>query len=244
MLKYFYAIFILILLSGCKNQNEIKIEESTTTKSDTVPEIIKPDFFEGIYKADRYTNSFIDCSNPDSIYWVIDDSKKLENQYYKMFEVQSVYNSVVAKVKADIEVTEDLTLAPQYPMTMRVKEVISVEKKNFNNICVPYDFLALGNNPAWTLEISPKENLIEFKLPGENSFYFFYKEPDIENGDFVYRNHNTIQRYLIEIRIRKEPCTDSKSGKVYDYSAYVGLSDKRIFRGCAIKGKDFITGVT
>ena len=116
--------------------------------------MIKRDVYEGIYTADRYTNSFLDCLHPDSLYWVIDESQKLEDKYYSMFEEQSVYNSVVAKVKGDLENTKDLTIAAKYPRTLRVKEVISVEKKTFENLCVPYDFLALGNDPGWTLEIS------------------------------------------------------------------------------------------
>ena len=93
--------------------------------------------------------------------------------------------------------------------------------------------------PAGHLKFQKQENLIEFKLPGEkSSYYFFYKEPDVEDGIIVYRNHNPIQRYLIEVSILKAPCKDTKSGKEYEYTVLVQLSDDRIFKGCGMKGKE------
>lgn len=239
MPKYFFAILFLSFITGCNKQNGTQKEQQATVKADSVKNEIKPGIYEGIYNMNKHTNTFIDCSNSDSVYFVIDETNKLEDQYDKMFGEKSVYNSVVLKVKGEVETTSNLTEAEKYPRTLRVKEVISIEKKNFRNTCVPYDFWALGNEPNWSLEISKKENLIEFILPGESkSYYFFYSEPLQENGYIVYRNHNPIQRYLIDIKIRKEPCSDTMSDISYKYSAEVELSDKRVFKGCGIKWKE------
>lgn len=241
MNKIFFSISILILFAGCKDQNQIQTRDSVKKEADTgiTKETIKPDVFEGIFITNINTNSFIDCANPDSVYWVTDDTKKLEAQYKKMFSTPSVYNSVLIKVKGEIEETKEEPRKDKYPRTLRVKDVISVEKKNFSNTCVPYDFWALGNEPNWSLEISKKENLIEFILPGEDkTYYFFYAEPVQEDGYTVYRNYNYIQRYVIEIKIKKEACSDKMSDKVYDYSVEVKLSDSKTYKGCGIKGKD------
>lgn len=239
MLKYLFAIIFLTFISGCsKKSDEPSVQTvKQTEKEDSAKAPEKPEFYEGVYLTNLNTHSFIDCQNPDSVFWVIDDTKKLEAQYKKMFSVQSVYNSVFIRVKGDFEETKDQTIREKYPRTLRVKEVMTVENKNFRNTCVPYDFWALGNEPNWSLQISKHENLIEFILPGESKkYYFFYAEPEENSGYIIYRNHNKIQGYVIEIRIKKENCSDTMSDKIYDYSAEVELSGNKKFKGCAIKG--------
>lgn len=112
-----------------------------------------------------------------------------------------------------------------------------MEKKNFRNTCVPYDFWALGNEPNWSLQISEKENLIEFNLPSDKKvYYFFYEEPREENGIIFYTSHNEIQRYAIDVSVKKEKCSDTMSEKVYDYSVEVEISGGKKYKGCGIKG--------
>ena len=240
MIKIFFITAVLFLFAGCKDQNQIQTRDTVKreVKADSIKEPVRTDIFEGIYITNLNTNSFIDCANPDSVYWVTDDSKKLEAQYKKMFSTPSVYNSVLIKVKGELEETKEEPRKEKYPTTLRVKDVIYVEKKNYSNTCVPYDFWALGNGNSWSLEISKQENLIEFIVPGEDkSYYFFYAEPVEENGFTIYRNYNYIQRYTIEIRIKRETCSDKTSDKVYDYSVEVKLSDNKKYKGCGIKGK-------
>ena len=240
MFKYFFAIIFLMLLSGCSRKSDEpsgQTVKQTDKKTDSVKIPLKPEFYEGVYLANLNTHSFIDCQNPDTVFWVIDDTKKLDAQYKKMFSEQSVYNSVFIRVKGDFEETKDQTTREKYPRTLRVKEILAVENKNFRNTCVPYDFWALGNEPGWSLQISKKENLIEFILPGESKkYYFFYDEPEEDSGYIIYKNHNKIQGYVIEVKIKKEKCSDTMSDKIYDYSAEVELTGNIKFRGCAIKG--------
>lgn len=242
MSKYLLTVIFLILLSGCGNKSDdqsIQKIKQNDKKTDSVKAQPKPEFYEGIYLTNLNTHSFVDCQHPDSVYWVIDDTKKLEGQYKKLFSIPSVYNSVFVRVKGDFEITKDETVREKYPTTLRVKEVVAVEKKNFNNTCVPYDFWALGNEPNWSLQISKNENLIELILFGENkSYYFFYEEPTEENGFIMYKNYNKIQGYSIEIKIKKEKCSDTMSDKTYDYSAEIELTGGKKFKGCAIKGRE------
>lgn len=238
MSKYLFAILILLTAFSCKNANEIKPDVTFSEKTDSVKADSLSDVYEGIYATNKHESIFQDCSNSNAKYWVIDESNSLSEQYAKMFEIPSVYNSMVVKVKGEVKMTENATKAEKFTKTLIIKEVISVEKKNYMNTCVSYDFWGLGNEPNWSLQISKNENLIEFTLPGDSqSFYFFYNEPVNENGYLVYRSHNQIQRYLIEIKIKNEPCRDIISDKVYEYSVEVELSDKRKFKGCGIKGK-------
>lgn len=242
MHKLFFAIVIIILItvSGCSRKSEDstgQTKKQPDKKNDSVIVTVKPEFYEGVYLTNLNTHSFIDCRNPDTVFWVTDDTRKLEAQYKKMFSEQSVYNSVFIRVKGDFEDTRDPTVKEKYPRTLRVKEVLAVENKSFKNNCVPYDFWAFGNDPGWSLQISRKENLIEFILPGESKkYYFFYDEPDTDSGYIIYKNHNKIQGYVIEIKIKKEKCSDAAAGKVYDYSAEIELTGNKKFKGCAVKG--------
>lgn len=238
-LQYLVLIFVLC---SCNNKDEIQIKtEPPDSQEAALPGSVNVDtaskVYEGLYIYNLNTNSFMECKNPDSLYLIIDDTKKLPGMYKKTLTNPNVYGSVVAKLKGDVTQTTDETKIEKYPKTFRVTEIISMEKKNFRNTCVPYDFWGLGNEPGWSLQISEKENLIEFYLPFEQkTYYFFYSEPKEENGRIIYTSHNQIQRYIINISIKKESCSDTMSDKVYDYSVDVELSGGKKFKGCGIKG--------
>ncbi len=257
-----YIFIVLILLSSCKDKTEEKIPEMTDSVSETdslagsesvqtgemtsdtsitdptIPDKPNSEIYEGIFITNLSTKTFRDCRYPDSVYWVSDDTKKLEGQYSKFFDEKSVYNSVYVKVKGKIENTENTGISENYPRTLRVSEVINMERKNQNNNCVPYDFWGIGPGNSWTLLISRYENLIELIVPGEKkTYYFFYNDPTEEEGLIIYKSHNLVQRYNIEIRLRKESCTDARSGKQYDYAIYVNVNGDKVYYGCAVKGK-------
>jgi len=244
MFKIFTTLlFIMAIFNGCNKQNEVHLktksnDSSSLTRTDTIVKNITIDIYEGLYVVNINSSTFQDCAHPDSIYWVAGNSKKLVDQYNRIIESPSVYASVVAKVTGELENTKDTKVKDKYPRTLRVKEVMSVEKKNFTNTCIPYDYWAFGNNPGWSLEVSAKENLIEFSIPSEKkTYYFFYAEQKQRDGYIIYSNYNTIQRNSIEVKIKKEECTDT-SDSSYQYSVQVELPGNRIVRGCAIKGKN------
>lgn len=260
-----YIFIVLLLISACKDKPDSEVppaenssvgKESVTgndtsrsgeVTSDTAAGVdttdLKkpgPEFFEGVYITNLSTKTLIDCRYPDSVYWVQDDTKKLEGQFSKMFSEKSVYNSVYIKVKGVLENTENTAISENYPRTIRVNDVVAIERKNPDNTCVPYDFWGTGTGNSWSLQISRFENLIEFIIPEEKkTFYFFYNEPTEESGLIIYKSHNLVQRYNIEIRIRKESCTDAKSGKQYDYAVYVNINGDKVYYGCGVKGKKY-----
>ncbi|MEO8209888.1 MAG: hypothetical protein ABI840_04975 [bacterium] len=243
MPKFFKYIFLIFLACSCNNRDKIQTKvESADTSNVLLKDSVKPDtaskIYEGLYIYNLSTNSFMDCNNPDSLYFVSDGTKKLAEMYKKTLTNPNVYGSVVAKLKGKITQTSDEIQKEKYPKTFRVTEIISMEKKNFRNTCVPYDFWGLGNEPGWSLQISEKENLIEFYLPLEQkTYYFFYSEPKEENGKIIYTSHNQIQRYIINVIIKKENCSDTMSDNIYDYSVEVELSGGKKFKGCGIKGE-------
>jgi len=263
---YRYIFCLLILISACKDKPDTQVPETdtvvteeltgndssdiadktsdTSASSDSTlsdnSNSSQADTFEGIFITNLNTKTLRDCRYPDSVYWVADDTKKLEGQYTKMFSEKSVYNSVYVKIKGKLENTESTATGEKYPRTIRVSEVMNMERKNQSNTCVPYDFWGIGTGNSWTLQISKFENLIELIVPGEKkTYYFFYNEPTEEEGLIIYKSHNLVQRYNIEIRLKKESCTDTKSGIQYDYAIYVNVNGDQVYYGCAVKGKKY-----
>ena len=263
MIRFYKFLIIVLILSGCKDaaktdpETNIKTENlksdtnSINSKKEIILEntdtlLVKKDddenIFEGIYVLNQNENIFTDCKNPDSTYWISDETKKLKCLYEKIYTSKNVYSAVYARLKGEIVNTVDRPgeyISEKYPKTIQVKEVIEIDKKNFRNTCLKYDFWAIGNEPGWSMQISKHENLIELTdLSEKKSYYFFYEEPKEEEGRIVYIAHNNIQQYIIDVFIKKEKCRDRVTGVEYDYSVEVELSGGKKYRGCAIKGKD------
>lgn len=244
MSKIFLLFCFILVLNGCNKQEQVTIKsesKDSVRKAGSKDTLVKDSTiktYEGMYIVNINVNTFRDCNYPDSVYWVIDETKKLQDLYKETIPVVNVYGAVYAKIKGELTQTKDTKLVERFPQTLIVKEVVSVERKNFRNTCVPYDFWALGNEPNWSLQISEKENLIEYYIPAENKiYYFFYSEPNENDSVITYASFNPIQRYVIEISIRKEKCTDTVSKNVYDYSVEVGIRGGKNYKGCGIKGE-------
>lgn len=243
---FFSFVLTLIFLSGCQVKQEHK---TAITNKDSVKKLTSTDSsvnvsnpsekeYVGIYSLNSNENIFRECSNPDTLYWVKDETGKLKDMYEKYHSTKNFYGAVMAKLKGEFIPTETQKHKEKYPRTFIVREVLDVQKKNFRNTCIAYDFWALGNEPNWTLQISRKENLFELIDLSEDKIYnFFYEEPKSENGVINYTAHNKIQRVSIDVFIKKEKCTDTMSDTEYDYSVEVKLSNNKVFKGCCIKGK-------
>lgn len=195
--------------------------------------------YEGLVTINLNERSFRDCSNPDSLYFIKDETETIVSSYKKLNPMNDIYRSVYTSLKG-FTVNADSTNNPdpeKYFKILVIKEVIAVEGKNFRNTCIPYDFWCLGNEPNWSLQISREENIFELYLPSEGkSYYFNYNEPKEEDGMIKYFGYNNIQRTTLNISIKKEKCSDTMSDKIYEYSVKLNLNDKTNLSGCAIKG--------
>lgn len=119
------------------------------------------------------------------------------------------------------------------PKDFVIKEVIKIEHKNFRNTCIAYDFWCMGTEPFWTIQISQKENLIDFYDPmAQKTYHFKYNQPVLEKNAVTYKTKNETDN--IRIHIKNEPCSDGMSETNFNYSAEINLNGN-IFKGCAIK---------
>jgi len=256
------AIVILITSTGCEQINKVLYKDAGTEADKKVDENSNLNFidsgkvnsknesintaidsvvrtFEGLITINLNEKSFRDCSNPDSLYFIKDETETIVNSYKKLNPMNDIYRSVFTSLKG-FTVNADSTNNPdpeKYFKILVIKEVIAVEGKNFRNTCIPYDYWCLGNEPNWSLQISKEENIFELSLPFEGkSYYFNYNEPKEEDGMIKYFGYNNIQRTTLNISIKKENCSDTMSDKIYEYSVKIILNDKTNFSGCAIKG--------
>ena len=243
MHKIFLFFCLALLVNACNDQDDTQKKTAlrdsimAANKKDTMIRDSTVKTYEGVYIFNLNVNSFRDCSHPDSVYWVIDETEKLADMYKNTIPVINVYGSVYARVRGELTLTEETKLMDTYPKTLHVKEVISVEKKTPANSCMPNDLWASGNKPGWSLQISPKENLIELYFPVENeAYYSFYSEPQVSEDTAVYTSFNQVQRYVIEVKVWKENCSDAVSGKTYEYTVEAIVRGRKQYTGCLIKG--------
>lgn len=238
---------VMLIFSGCGNNDPEAVKNESKTKTEKIngkdsinkKSVSGENVMEGIYTFNENSGYFRSCLYPDSTYLINDETKKLKGLYEKIYSPKNVYGSVFLKIKGESVNTADEKIKDKYPRSINVSEVLIIEKKNSENTCISYDFWATGNNPGWSLQISKNEGLIEFSdTDAKKIYYCFYEEPVESDGKIIYAAHNNIQRYTIQIVIRKEKCTDASNGKDYEYSAEVTLSGGKIFKGCCLKGKD------
>ncbi|MBX7043245.1 MAG: hypothetical protein K1X85_10100 [Ignavibacteria bacterium] len=238
------AILIILKLAGCSENVESNKQLRDSLKAARDSAEVKAKIaasrseFTGIYNYDETGSTIRDCTYPDSVYLISDSTGKLKSLFEKIIPSKTVYGTVVARIKGELVSTEEQKFIDKYPVTLKVKEVVSVEKKNPKNTCVPYDFWGFGNEPAWQIQISRKEGIIELTNSADGKSYFFFSnEPKDEKGVIVYSSFNTIRKNSIDVRIRKEKCRDKVSGEEFEYSIEAEITGVGKFSGCAVKGK-------
>ena len=109
---------------------------------------------------------------------------------------------------------------------------MKTEFKNYQNDCISFEYWCIGNEPFWQLQISEKENLIDFYDPMEQkTIHFNYIKSENKNESLNYSVKN--ESNTIGIKIKKEKCSDGISEKKYNYSVTVILNHKT-YKGCAV----------
>ena len=255
--KYFTttSVFIFfLLLSACNSkqtrQTDVSEHNVSEKKSEETVQTVDPKsalrdlpkdsadiqdttsrVFKGLYVSDRKNSTFRPCTNPSKLYAVRDSTQKLPTLYRKVLN-QNFYvgESIYVEVKGYLQP------APEgMDSVLTVTEVYKAEVKSFTTDCYSYEFIALGTEPFWSIDIIPVENKIVLKEASNNRIFIFpFKEGRKgRDGAIVYKSTD-IQGGEIQIIIRPQKCSDGMSERVYKYSAEVHLG-RNILQGCAIK---------
>ena len=235
------SIVLLILTAlflSCNSSNSTNQQtDSTTTPSpDSVPAAVNktPQIFKGMYSFGNEVNTFRDCGNQIT-YWVNDSLADLRKPYEQTLRTLSYpYESVYAEVKGYLAGKSSLGYASEYENVLIVTEVVKLEAKSYRTACYDYEFIALGNEPFWAVDMVPTEQQIVLKdVSTEKVYRFPYQPANIGGGVHRFETSNGAKDKLVII-IREEPCSDGMSDNKYDYSAEV-VFNGRALKGCAIK---------
>lgn len=224
------SIFILtIFLFSCNppERNQHPTEQSFSQLNDTL-HIIKE--FSGLLSYGKNEKTFISCADPGMIH-LVKNNDQIDTIFKSLLPNAYDGESIFLKIMAKIEPASEKKYADQ----LEIKKIITAEQKNHKNTCIPYDFWCKGNEPFWQLQISEKENLIDFYDPmQQHTTHFLYNKPDTKNNVIIYSSKDENSKNEIFVRIRKEKCSDGMSEIEYKYSAEISLNGDK-FKGCAVK---------
>src|SRR5215831_16817742 len=152
-LKPFIAFAsILLFIVSCKNS---KTTNHTGEESDTI-------LVKGLYVHSDKLDSLRDCVDTSRVFYVKDMTGMLTKRYDSLPGIHHRNEAVLVELRGTAIKTKNDSLAKTLPTTFNVYAIQRIERKNFQNACIPYDFWALGNEPNWNVQISQAENLISF----------------------------------------------------------------------------------
>ncbi|MBL7774840.1 MAG: hypothetical protein JNK89_02500, partial [Saprospiraceae bacterium] len=116
---------------------------------------------------------------------------------------------------------------------LQVIRVDSLLTRNRRNNCRPVDFWCTGTEPFWLLVISEKEKAMYWKQLGEPEGRTFpWAAPETAEGRWSYTSTQPETGQTLRAHIRREPCSDGMSDRVFQYSVEIQLGEQRL-RGCA-----------
>ncbi|HEY0898502.1 MAG TPA: hypothetical protein VGD90_04170 [Sphingobacteriaceae bacterium] len=216
--------------------DEVKKDTGALSKELMDPEKEKyKKSFKGLYTYGEETSTFYDC-NTRTVYWLTDSTGRLVNLYQTSNRaVPYPHESVYVELEGYLKGKSSLGYASEYDNEIIVKEVIKLKPKDYQTECYPYEFVALGNEPFWSVEIIPHEKRIVFKdIGSQKAFEFPYSASVLHQGSTRYNAVSVNKKNRIEIGIRQQVCSDGMSDKRYNYAATVILNGKT-YKGCAIK---------
>lgn len=232
-MRFFLILLVIISFSffSCHQQeNSSKaVLQTETIKKDTVP---KAEEFQGLYFPSKPGSSGMInvCfgDNHSLSYPVEDETNSLDTLYKKIlpnaYPYQTIYIKVIGKLFASGSQAD--------PYTLQVSSVLKTELKNYQNDCILYEYWCMGNEPFWQIQISEKENLIDFYDPMEQkTIHFNFEKSQLKNGSITYSAKN--ENNTILLKIKKEKSSDGMTEKKYNYSVIVKLNDKN-YKGCAV----------
>jgi uncharacterized membrane protein len=183
--------------------------------------------FEGLLLTSKSANILKVCDGKSS-YILIDENKLATSAYQKTinnlaYQNESVYARIMGYFKS-----KD---------TLIVTSTVDIKPKSFLTPCFNFEFILLGTEPFWSVEIIPNEDIIALKdVSAEKSYVFPYSKPSINGNEYSYVSKNE-KGDTIEIIIRKENCNDGMSDRNYQYSSQIKINGKPM-TGCAIKKGD------
>lgn len=91
------------------------------------------------------------------------------------------------------------------------------------------DFRAVGNEPAWHMDIASGDRILLITDYGEHRYEFPFSKPDSTYGGESY--DITASGHHLRAMIERKPCNDSMSGRAFVATVTVTVDDRE-YTGC------------
>jgi uncharacterized membrane protein len=229
-MKIIYFFLICLMMFSCNIKQDTSSKAGSTNilgQNDTL-HIIKE--FSGLLINHSPEKQFISCDNIEMIH-LLEKNDQTDTILKSILPNALDGESIFLQMQAEIKPSSD----KKYADILSIKKFIKAAQKSYLNTCIPYDFWCKGNEPFWQLQISEKENLIDFYDPmQQKTTHFPYSKQEIKDGILQYNSKDEKLKNNILIKIKKERCSDGMSEKQYDYSVEVVLNGSN-YKGCALK---------
>jgi uncharacterized membrane protein len=171
----------------------------------------------------------------ESRYVVIDETNTFISKYRNT--LPAAYPGQPAFFKARAYATSfygSMQLPQLCDSFLVMEEIISIERRNFQNTCIPYEIWAIGTEPFWYASVSSKEGIIEFLAMDEEKIrHFKYSAASITEESDLYTAINETTGDNIRIEVLHKPCSDGMSDRVYNHAVLITINGIK-YNGCGL----------
>ncbi len=225
------SIALLLLIIACDTK-------TNTSEKSTTDVAAKPDGTKANTEVKRYIGlfsygskgSFFRPCGRDSMMWsVVDSSGKMAAKYKTVYQYGYDNQSVMAFIDGSLLGKS----GNEADNVLKINKLVKLEQKDWDGYCMGFEFVIFGSKPFWAVEISPKEQYIDFNDEANLKYHHFKYVKPVINGDI--RTYETVSfdgKETLKIVITKSQCKDDSNPKPYPFSGQVILNGK-IYNGCA-----------
>jgi uncharacterized membrane protein len=223
-MRKFSTILILFgLFFACKNGGPASSSSTPDMASLPVQTV------RGMYKMDSNGAFFYDCS-ADETYRVGDRPANLDSMYREI-RLPTTYpgEPVFAVLQGKIAKPE------KGEGTLAIIQVDTLSPRTMLNSCQAFDFWCMGTEPFWGLVISEAEGTLALKIVAEAEGKVFpWVAPKQVEDALVYESTDRGSGEKIKVLVRKSPCSDGMSDRMFSHSVEVQIGPQ-ILLGCAVE---------
>ena len=228
-MKYlFMGLFFTISLLSCQESASKENKQAVVVDTKSTPDAEVKRYI-GLLSHGTGGTFFRPCGR-DSTRWAVEDvTGEIAAKYKTVYPYGYDSQSVMAYVDASLlGKTVDGT-----DNTIKIVKTDKLIQKDWDGYCMGFEFVVFGSKPFWAVEISPKEQYIDFNDEANLKYHHFkYVKPVIEGDVRTYETVSFDGRETLKVVISKGKCMDESNPKPYPFSAQVILNGK-IYNGCA-----------
>ena len=228
---YLFSIVLLLLITACdsKTNTSEKSAIDVSTKPDGTKADTEVKRYIGLFSYSSKGSFFRPCGRDSTMWAVVDSSGEMINRYKTVYQYGYNNQSVMAFIDGSL-LGKSTNEADN---VLKINKLVKMEQKDWDGYCMGFEFVIFGSKPFWAVEISPKEQYIDFNDEANLRYHHFKYVKPVINGEV--RTYETVSfdgKETLKIVITKSPCKDDSNPKPYPFGGQVILNGK-IYNGCA-----------